>query len=239
MQKHLKIVSALFAALFVLSACSLQGSSQAFPQLAERAESSAGIWSLEPQSLEETLPNTVYSLIGKNGEAFSTGRISDLVVTGEFTSSEIYKSSVWNADDSETEVDQSEDADSCVLHLNFAVSETISVGEGLKSASNLVVSVTVDGSADASQIGQDLVDSGQLVVFLSESSDNENDPGWDIALGGSLIGVIESEETVKFPVLDELDSGSSLGNFAKIEHESSLEALRNAAQNSEVVIEID
>lgn len=208
-----------------------------FEVLASRSATAAGSFSMSPTSLVGTLPNVTYTLYGEGDTVIVSAPFSDAVVTGHFTSSEVYSSTIWNEDDSSTTVGENDPADTRVLNLQFAADEVISEGEGTSVPEIVTVAVKIPGDVDSKAMGQGLIDMGKAVLFLEEPYKAPEGAGWTIALGGTLIGQVSKDGSVSLPIMTHLEDASSSGSFSQVEDETTLGELRKAAAlpDSEVV----
>lgn len=208
-----------------------------FKVLAGRSATAAGSFSMAPTSLAGALPNVTYTLLGEGNTVIVSAPFSDAVLTGHFTSSEVYSSTIWNEDDSSTAVGENDPADTRVLNVQFASDEVISHSKGTTVPENVTVAVKIPGDVDPKAIGQGLIDMGEAVLFLEKPNKAPEGAGWTIALGGTLIGQVSADGDVTFPVMTQLEDASSLGSFSQVEDQSTLSELRKAAAlpDSEVV----
>jgi|GEM_PF-2872885 len=200
-----------------------------FKELASITASSAGSWTMDPPSLTGALPNTTYTLYGEGKKVIVSAPLSDLVLAGHFTSSEVFSSTIWADDDSSKQVGENEPADTRILHLGFATNEVIATGDGIAQPDHLVVSLTIMGAQDANAIGQSLIDIGETVLFLERPYAPSEDNGWSVSLAGALIGRLDPSGDITFPILSRLQQSSSSDTFSHVEDTTTLSVLRNAA----------
>ncbi len=212
------------------------GKADPFSELASFTAGAAGNWSMEPPSVTGVLPNTTYTLYGVGDRVIVSAPLSDLVVTGRFTSSKVYSSTIWNEDDSSTQVGASDPADTRVLHLDFTTDEIVAVGEDVASPDEIIVSLTIIGDQDADAVGQGLIDSGNVVLFLEEPYDLSKDDGWTVSLAGAMIGQLSPNGEITFPVLSNLEKSSVSGSFELVEDSTTLSILKKAAAQPDVEV---
>jgi len=225
-----------------LSGCSIAqpgmpGKADPFKELASITASSAGSWTMDPPSLAGALPNTTYTLYGEGKKVIVSAPLSHLVLTGHFTSSEVFSSASWADDDSSKQLGENEPADTRILHLGFATNEVIAQGDGITQPDHIVVSLTVMGDQDANAIGQSLIDIGETVLFLEKPYAPSKDDGWSVSLAGALIGRLDPSGNITFPILSRLQQSSS-GTFGHVEDTTTLSILRNAAAKPNVDVSL-
>lgn len=243
MRSTTSTLTAVTISALMLAACSSEPATNMqsvdpFEVLASRSATAAGSFSMSPTSLEGTFPNVTYTLYGEGDTVIVSAPFSDAVLTGHFTSSEVYSSTIWNEDDSSTVVGENDPADTRVLNLQFTSDEVISEGEGTTVPEIVTVAVKIPGDIDPKALGQGLIDMGEAVLFLEEPYKAPESAGWTIALGGTLIGQVSADGDVSFPIMTHLENTSSSGSFSQVEDKSTLSELRKAAAqpDSEVVM---
>lgn len=234
MKSAVHVFAAVTVSAAVLAACSAGPMSDArsidpFEVIANRSAAGTGSFAMSPASLADTLPNVTYTLLGENDAVIVSAPFSDAVLTGRFTSSEVYSSTIWNEDDSSTDVGEDDPADTRVLNLRFASEEVISKGEGISVPEIVTVAVTIPGDVNAQGVGQGLVEMGDAVLFLDKPYKQPEGAGWNVSLGGTLIGQVSTDGDVTFPVLSHLENASSSGPSGQVEDETTLSELRKAA----------
>jgi hypothetical protein len=241
MNAFTKMLIAASLVASTLCACSINqsgwlGKGDPFTELASFTAGAAGNWSMEPPSVTGVLPNTTYTLYGEGDKVIVSAPLSDLVVTGRFTSSKVYSSTIWNEDDSSQQVEASDPADTRVLHLDFTTDEIIAVGEDVDSPDEITVSLTIMGDQDADAVGQGLIDSGNVVLFLEEPYDLSKDEGWTVSLAGAMIGQLSPNGEITFPILSNLEKSSASCSFELVEDSTTLSILKKVAAQPEVEV---
>lgn len=228
------LVTVTISVVLLLMACSSRTETDMppadpFEVLANRSAAATGSFSMTPESLETTLPNVTYTLLGANDAVIVSAPFSDAVLTGHFTSSAVYSSTTWDEDDSSTIVGENDPADTRILNLNFASDEVIAAGEGTVVPAVVAVAIVIPGDVDAKWFGQELINMGDAILFLEEPYKQPNGAGWTVSLGGTMIGQISTEDEVSFPVLTHLQNNSSAGSFSQLEDKTTLSAIKRAA----------
>lgn len=238
MDRITKLFAAATLVVLALCACSTGQSSKinAFEEIASFAAGSNVSWSASPTSVIGVLPNTTYVLYGEDNVVIVSAPLSDLVVTGHFTSSKVYSSTIWNEDDSSTTVGAHQSADSRILHLEFATSEVIAAGDGIEHTDTFTVALRVPGDKDPNAIGQDLIEIGDTVLFLEEEYPTNNTGAWTIALQGSMIGKLSANGDIVFPALSHLEAIGESGPFGGVDDKTTLSVLKEAATQPDVEV---
>jgi hypothetical protein len=169
-----------------------------------------------PETVTAALPSVRY--VDGTGESHA----SELAAVGRFVD--------WEAG-------ESEDPSLEMINLTFEVDEVIdSLGDlTMLEGGTILVHVSIDGSADADQLAEELLALDDVVLFLNHVGPEPwPPPEWVIVFGNTFLGDVHDDGAVTWPVVEAIAANNAADAHPEVDA-ATLDELRAAAEEERTV----